>query len=140
MCAFSTPAALHAHTQLTEMLHSGCDPSANAPSHLLLPKIRAVFPQVSQPHIAVMKRQINHKYFTLSSVHLRSHPFYKKTVSLMFIAISSFESYQTSVRHHGCHRAVPAHPAVPCEFLIRLHSSLMSAHSFSFTHFLKVSH
>lgn len=139
MCASSTPPAPRAHTQLTEMLHPGCDLPANAP-RLLLPKARAVFPQVCQPHRAVMKRQINYKYFILFSVHLRSHPFYKKAISLMFVAVSSLESYQTPARHHGCHHAIPAHPAIPREFLIRPHLSLMNANSFSFTHLLKVSH
>lgn len=98
-CASSSPPAPRAHARLTETLHAGCSPPTNAPGHIL-PKIRAVFPQVCQPHKVVMKRQINHKYFILSSVHLCSHPFYKKTVSLRFVAVSSLESSQTPVHHH----------------------------------------
>lgn len=54
MCAPSFPPAPRAHTQLTDTLVQ----AANAPGHLLLPKIRGDFPQVRQPHLAVMKRQI----------------------------------------------------------------------------------
>lgn len=80
-----------AHMELAEMLRSGSDLPANAPGCLLLAKIRGGLPQECPPNTAVMKRQINHKYFMLSCVQLRFDPFCEKAISLMFIAVSSLE-------------------------------------------------
>lgn len=139
MC-FQLSSSSCAHTELAEMLCSGCDLPANSPGYLLLAKIRGGLPQECPPHTAVMKRQINHKYFMLSYVQLRSDPFCEKAISLTFIAVSSLEWYQMPVRCLGCHHAAPAHPAILQEFLSRSYLFLMGANSSSFTHLPTVTH
>lgn len=109
MCSSSFPPA-HEHTRCSLKCFSQAAVCLQMLLGICFCQIRGLFPQV---HEAVMKTQINHKYFILSSVLLCSHPLYEKALSLIFIAVSSLKTYQNPAHYCGCHHAVPAHPAIP---------------------------